>query len=64
MQEVCLEQIQAEFHRMKKQQVKNSRGPVFTPCIGGVVIFQPKKKYNMHVLQNYTNMTSHSSPEM
>ena len=32
---------------MKKQQVKNSREPVFTLCIGDIVIFQLKKKYNM-----------------
>ena len=29
----------------KKQGVKQSRGPVFTPYIGDIVIFQPKKKY-------------------
>ena len=60
MQLIRLEQIQTELNRMrKKQQVKNSRGPVFTPQIGDIVLFQPKNKHNMKKFVRVTELHKH-----
>ena len=44
---------------MKKSDVKTTRGPVFTPRIGDIILFIPDKKYKNHkfTLQKYTNTT-------
>ena len=50
---------QTELHQMKKGS-RDSRGPVFTPHIGDIVIFQPKKKYNMQKFGHVTKLYKHN----
>ena len=59
MQEIHLEQIQTELHRLKKMQVKNSKVPVFIPQIGDIVLFQPKNKHNMQKFVCVTKLYKH-----
>ena len=60
MQDIRLEQIQTELHRMKKMQVKNSKGPVFIPQIGDIVLFQPTNKHNMQKFGRVTELFKHN----
>ena len=51
---------QDELPQMKKIQVKDSRGPVFTPNFGDIVIFRPKESiicHNLEESQNYSSLT-------
>ena len=60
MQEICLQQIQGELDQMKKAEVKTTRGPVFTPRIGDIILFIPDKKYNSHKFGKVTEIDKHN----
>ena len=59
MEDIRKEQIQDELFRIKKTQVKNSRGLVFTPTIGDLVLFQPKGNHNMSRFGRVTKVFKH-----
>ena len=59
MQEIRLQQIQGELDRMKKAEVKTTRGPAFTSRIGDIILLIPDKKYNSHKFGKVTEIDKH-----